>query len=311
MSSLKTSRVAGDAVQLLVGHMRREDELVPVFDQGLLQEILDDVTDAAPVRVPQHEAGSHLFLDREEVQALAQHAVVPLLRLLETMEVGAKLLLPEERGAVDALEHLAAFVTPPVRAGHAEKLEMAQPAGAGDVGAPAEVEEGAVTVHGDDLVFPEFLQPFELEGIVGEEFASLLLIDDPALEGVVRLDNPVHPLLNRLQLLGREGRGDIEVIVVAVSDRRTEADPRLRDHLTHRRGEDVGGGVAQDGQGLRIVLGEEADGRAIGERLVQVDHLAVDDGSQRGPGQAGSDFGGKRGGTRPGRERKPRGRRAA
>ena len=163
--------------------MRRVDDLVAVLDERLAQEVLDDAPDAAAVRVPQHETGTDLLLDGEEVEALAEHAVVAFLGLFQAVQVFAQVLIGKEGGAVDALEHLAAFVAPPVRARHAQELEVPEAAGAGDVGATAEVEEGAVAVDGDDFVLVELVQAFELEGVVGEEVAGLCLGDDLALEG--------------------------------------------------------------------------------------------------------------------------------
>ena len=284
-------QVARYPVQLLAGHVGREDDFVAVVDQRLPEEALDGVPNASAGGVPQDEARAHLLLDGEEVEAFSQHPVVALARLLEAVQVLAQVLRGEERGPVDPLQHPAPLVPAPVRAGRAQELEVPEASGAGYVRPAAEVEEGAVLVDGDDLVFGKLLEPFQLEGVVGEELPRLLVRNDAALEGVVGLHHLVHPLLNRFELFGREGLGHVEVVVEAVVDRGTEPDARARDHLANRSGQDVGGGMAQHAKRLRVALGEEAHGRAVGERPVQVDDFAVDDRRERSPRQAGSDLG--------------------
>ena len=55
------------------------------------------------------------------------------LRLLDAVQVGVEVLLLEEGGAVDALQHLAARVAAPVRAGGVQQLEVLERDGVGDV----------------------------------------------------------------------------------------------------------------------------------------------------------------------------------
>src|SRR2546429_3955668 len=64
-----------------------------------------------------------LFRSGEEVQLLAQLAVVALARLLLLLEPGIEVLLVEESRAVDALELRVAMVSAPVRARHVEQLD--------------------------------------------------------------------------------------------------------------------------------------------------------------------------------------------
>jgi len=55
-------------------------------------------------------------VEGEEVQLLAELAVVALLRLLLLLQPGVEVLLVEEGGAVDALQLRIAVVAAPVRA---------------------------------------------------------------------------------------------------------------------------------------------------------------------------------------------------
>ena len=112
----------------------------------------------------------------------------------------------------------------------------------------------------------------------------------------------VHSLLNGLQLFGREGFGDLEVVVESAVNGRAEADACAGDQLAHRGGEDVGRGMAQNAEGLGIALGEEADRSAVLEGAHEVDDLPVHDGSQGGPRESGSDLGGQHRGVPPSRQ---------
>jgi hypothetical protein len=75
-----------------------------------------------PFGMPEHHA-RRLVLRMEEVELLAELAVVALLRLLDAMEVRLEVFLLRPRRAVDALEHLVARVAAPVGAGDLHELE--------------------------------------------------------------------------------------------------------------------------------------------------------------------------------------------
>ena len=278
-----------DAVQLLARDVRAVDQVVAVFEQRGLEEFLDRVPQEAPVRVPQDEAGPHLLLYAVEVEFPAQPAVVAAARLLKPLQVLVQRLPAEEGGAVDALQHLPLLVSPPVRARRGEQLEVLHPPRGGNVRAAAQVEEGAVLVDGDHLVVAHLLQPLQLERVVGEEVPALLLRNAAALEGMVARDHLPHAGLERLQILGREGLVDLEVVVEAVVDGRPEADAGPRPQLAHRGGEDVRGRVAQHGKRLVVPAGEDAHLGVRGDGSSQVHDFAVHGGRQRGLGQPGAD----------------------
>ena len=59
-----------------------------------------------PFGVQRYEALADVLVDDEEPQVPPELAVVPVLRLLDLLQVPGKLLLCREGGAVDALELL-------------------------------------------------------------------------------------------------------------------------------------------------------------------------------------------------------------
>src|SRR5690625_1817398 len=127
---------------------------------------------------------------------------------------------------------------------------------------------------------PEPLRPMSssLYGSAASSARAFLVGDDPAHEGLALADDPVHLLLEVLEVLGRERGLDVEVVVEAVGDRRADAEPGVRAHLLDRLGEDVGGGVPQDR--LAVLAGDLArldDGAAgeLGDVGGEVRELAV------------------------------------
>ena len=171
--------------------------------------------------------------------------MVALPRFLQPVEVGVELVLLEPGRPVDALEHLAVLVAPPVGAGGGQQLEVLEPPGARDVGAAAEIGERAVGIDRDGLVVAQLGDALELEGIVGEPAVGLRPVHHLADEGVIPRGDLGHPGLEALEILGRERAVDLEVVVEAVLDGGTEADAGAGKELAHRRGQDVGRGVAQ------------------------------------------------------------------
>ena len=116
----------------------------------------------------------------------------------------------------------------------------------------------------------------ELVRLVRELGARLILGHDPAHEALALADDAVHGLLDRLQVFGREGLLDVEVVVEAVGDGRADAELRLGvDGLHGLRGH-VRGRVAQDVEAVGRVDRDRLDGVGLGGRCREVLQFAVD-----------------------------------
>ena len=182
--------------------------------------------DAAP-GVPDRQPGADLVGEREQVELLAEPAVVALGRLLEPLLVGAQLVLGRPGGAVDALQLRVLLAAPPVRGRDArEGPAVADHAGARQMRTAAEVlpDDFAVAVHvvvdrelaGADLDRRALggllartgaaLQPdqLELERLGGQFGACLLVADDATDEPLALADDALHLLVDGLQIFGRE-----------------------------------------------------------------------------------------------------------
>src|ERR1700687_4748992 len=101
--------VPGDLPKPLVVEQRRLDLDVAVLEGQLAHVIGEDLVERGSLRGPERGAGGER-MEVEQVQLLAELAVVPLLRLLLLVEVLLQRFLVEERGAVDQLPHRASMI---------------------------------------------------------------------------------------------------------------------------------------------------------------------------------------------------------
>jgi hypothetical protein len=108
--------------QLLVEDLRRDDLVVA---RALVEvpHVLDEAVVDLRARAGGRTATPAPTVERDEVQLLAELAVVARLGLFELLEVRVERLGRRERGAVDALEHRVALVAAPVGPGHRGELE--------------------------------------------------------------------------------------------------------------------------------------------------------------------------------------------
>src|SRR6202011_3923144 len=179
--------------------------------------------------------------------------------------------------AIDPLQAGVVLIAAPVRRRTAGELERWNVTGRRDVRPAAQVAPNTFTgtgievVIGGQLVAADLhhlgvtglvVDQLELVRLVGQLFARLFLrLVDAAGEQLAVLDDLAHPLLERLQILGGERLGDIEVVVEAVGDRRADSELRVGEHLLHRLREHVGGRVAND---AAAIVGVRGDGRDLG-----------------------------------------------
>src|SRR5512132_1106780 len=139
----------GPLIGPLVRDVWRVDERVAALVMDLAPPRLELLAHDREVREPKNQAGAKLLVDAEELELLAQDAVIALLDLLEALQVPIELLLIRPDRPVDPLELRVALVAAPVRAGDREQLERADLPRLLDVRAAAEVDEAVVLVRAD------------------------------------------------------------------------------------------------------------------------------------------------------------------
>jgi hypothetical protein len=87
----------------------------------------------------------------EEIELLAETAVVALFGLFEHVQIGILIFLSGPGRAVDALQHLVLRVAAPVGTGHLHQLEDLELAGRRHVRATAQVGEITLAIERDIL----------------------------------------------------------------------------------------------------------------------------------------------------------------
>ena len=201
--------------------------------------------------------------------------------------------LRQERGAVDPGEHGPAGVAAPVGPRHRGELEGLDPLRARAVRPAAEVGERAVPVERDrvhGLVADEVLDQLHLVvlALAAEALDRLGRRQLGALERLVGLHVLAHALLDALEVVlgDAHARGELEVVVEAVLDRRADRDLDAWVELRDSRGEHVRGVVADEPERpLTVLRGlgrDDLDAGAVGQRRGEVAQLGPDRSPSRG-----------------------------
>src|SRR6185436_1036889 len=150
------------------------------------------------------------------------------------------------------------------------QLEVFEPGRVGNMRTATEVDKRAIRVGRDDLVIPQLRESLQLERIVGKpllRFAAIHLFADER-EFFAR-DLP-HLVLECAEILGRERLFDLEVVVEAVVDRRSESDLGFGTESTDRGGENVCGGMTEDVECARVAIGEHLEASTGAQRRNEV-----------------------------------------
>ena len=268
-------QVPGNLVEMPLGDMRGLNEGVPVAAVHLAGVVLHGVDDCGTLGMEDRQAGTDFVREGEQVHFGAQLAVVALGGLLQPGQVCLQVLLGGPGGAVDALKHGILFVASPVGRGRTHQFEALNVASIGQVGPAAKVLPHRVpvtievVVHGQlttsgylcGFLTADFglLGPYQLQFVGLTLFfgTGLFLTHHPPLEALGGFDDPLHPLLDLLEIVGSEGLLNIEVVVEPVLDHRADSQFGIRPDFLDSLGHDMGRGVPHDGQS---VLAGQLDG---------------------------------------------------
>ena len=230
----------------------------------------------------------------EQVQLLAQPAVVALFGLFEHVQVGVLLVLFGPGGAVDALQHLVVGVAAPVGARHLHQLEDLQLAGGRHVRPAAQVHEAPFAIEGDAFLGRNGRDDLGLvllaDGL--EILDGLLSVPFLAHHGLVQLGQLVHAFLDGGQILGRERALVRKVVVEAVLDDRADGDLRLGEQILHGVRHQVCRGVPDDVQAFRVLVGDDGHLGVLADGAGQIDQFSVDAAGNGGLGKSGTNGGG-------------------
>src|ERR1700761_5081526 len=182
--------------------------------------------------MPEDESRSGDFLDREQIELLAQQSMIAASSLFQSREMLVQFLFREECRSVDALQLRILLVTEPIGSSEAGHLECLHPSSRRHVGTAAKVDEIAVAIQRnifalmrkalDEVHLHEILIGFEMR----QSFFTRL---EFAHELLVTRNDFAHPALNQLQIFRSERCGTVEVIEEAGISRRTMPELGLRE----------------------------------------------------------------------------------
>ena len=211
--------------------------------------------------------------DGEQLELLAEDAMIATFGFFELCEMGVEFFLIEECGRVEALQLLVVGIALPIRAGHGEQLERrADEAGAGDVPAAAQIDEFALPIEREvRLVGQAGLDVLDFEILLQllaqiERFAARHI---QPFEFFVGFDDLLHLGFDLGEILLGDRAGQGEVVIEAGRGRRAEGELHAFEQPHHGLGHHVGRAVPHDGQCFRVFLGEQPqlDFAAVGKLL--------------------------------------------
>ncbi len=257
--------------------MRGDHLLVAVLFLDVAQELLQTVAQGGALRQPEGKTLTDALREGEQLEVLAQLAVVALLGLLHHLEVLVEQRLLGERDAVDAGEHLVLLVAAPVGAGHRRQFDGLDVARVGDVRTAAEVREGAVGVERDGAVLEVRDQlDLVLVALLGEGRERLGFRNLAAHEFFFVAGELLHLLFDGRQIGLRDRRRRVDVVVEAVLDGGADAELDARVERFERLGQQVRRGVPEGVLAFGVVPFEESDRGILLDRARHVDRRAVD-----------------------------------
>ncbi|MNS68801.1 hypothetical protein D3C72_1020910 [compost metagenome] len=282
--------VAGLFPERTVHHLRRAHLVVAGFAQAAAHVLLDGLPHLPALRVPEHHA-RRLFLQVEQVERLAQLAVVALLGFFQHVQVGFLVFLPGPGRAVDALEHLVVGVTAPVGAGHLHQLEDLELARRRHVRAAAQVDEIAFAVQADFLVGRDRGDDLGLVLLAHrlEQRHRLVAVPHFARDFLVLAGELRHLLLDGNEVFGREGALVGEVVVETVVDDRADRHLRLGIQLLDGVGQQVSRRVADHVDAIGILVRHDGERGVTVDPVARIDELAIHLASKCRLGQARAD----------------------
>lgn len=202
------------------------DVLEALLDVPLADVVLHLALDDPALGVEDGQAGTDLVGEGVEVELAAELAVVALLGLREAVEIGLQLVLGRPGRAVDALQLRVLLAAAPVGRGAAHDLVgIADDLGARHVRAAAQVTPGTGAVAADVVVDRQLgaahldrgalrsvlggaaLEADELAlvGLAGQLDERVVVADLAANEGLALVDDPLHRLVEGLEVLGVKG----------------------------------------------------------------------------------------------------------
>ena len=223
--------------------------------------------------------------------------MVALFRFFEPVKVSAQFLLGSPTRTVNPLELWIVRITAPIGAGELQEFErLAKLSRRRQVRPGTQVEPIALTVNGDVLFCGDRFHMVRFKGLAGipEMLHRRIPIPDLADDLFVPVDDLLHALFHHFEIVGRERRFAIEIVIEAVFGCGPECDLRVGEKLLYGFGKDMGGVMAQQFQRVFMVAGHDLHSGVGFDRAREIAQFAIDLDRKRGFGEARTDIRGER-----------------
>ena len=285
--------VAGGFPQRAVDKLWCLHLVITTFFKAAAHVGLDLAIDGPAARMPEYRSRC-LFLKVEETELLAELAVIPLLRLLQHMEIGIEFLFRAPCRAIDALQHRTVRIPAPVGTGNTHQLEgMPHATGRGQMRPAAQIDEITLLVEGDRLTSRNCLDKLYLKRLIVllVEGDRLVTAPDIADDRLVAINDLMHARLDGGKIFVAERRLAMKIVIESVFDRRTNSDLCLGIQLENRLSHHMRG-IMPDGGENGLILCRQKCQRGISLDLAgHVPFLTIDNSQHRRLGEARADIG--------------------
>ena len=248
-------------------------EVVAAPDALFAHPVFHDLADEPALRVPEDEARTCDLLNREQVELLAQHAMVAGLDLFQTREVRLQVLVVEEGGSVDALKLLVLLIAEPVGSSDRHDLERLDPARGRHVRTAAEISKAAVAVERNLLPWlGETLDEVDLHElalaiVVGEALFPWFGLANKRL---VACDHLCHACFDRCKVCVGKRLLPVHIVKEALVGCRAVPQLGFGEKLQNGRSHDVRGRVAHDFERGLILLLQQPKLDVFSQRLGEI-----------------------------------------
>ena len=280
--------VSAGLVHFDAADVRRIHGLVPARQQLLLDEVFEDRANGRSLGKPQAQPLPHLLTDREQVELLPQHTMIPPLGLVDLIEISVQVLLRKPRGPVQPLKLLPRRIALPIGSRDGQEFERFDPFRIRHMRPAAEIDELTLPIEADGRMSRQpgvDVLNLQLLRHAIDELHGLIPATDEPLEWLSRIDDRLHFGLDAREVVFTDFVVAGDVVIEPLPGRRPERqlDTRPQPHDGPRH--DVRTRVPHDPQRSRIFLREQLNrngslGGGLGQRTHQIDdglpHLRPD-----------------------------------
>ncbi len=179
-------------------------------------------------------------------------------RLFDAFEILVELRAIVPCRAIDPLQHAIMLVAAPVGPGHARQLKGTDRSGRAGVTAAAEIGKIADGVERDRLSVGNLASDLDLVWISREGVDRFGAGHLSPGHGVIGSHNLAHPLLEALEVVGRERLRAVEVVVETILDRRADGRFCVGEEVLDGVSKHVSGGMAQLGKRRPAIVDHRA-----------------------------------------------------